>query len=91
MYEEPKNEAEHAPILIFDTKIIRSCVIMIKIRMGAFLMKPYSDEFKANLIKLYHDEKRSKQSLANEYGAHPRPSVIGSSKLKQLNCLKVAR
>ena len=33
-------------------------------------MKHYSDEFKANIVKIYHDEKRSKASLAKEYGVH---------------------
>lgn len=34
-------------------------------------MKYYSDEFKNNIVKLYHNENRSKKSLANEYGVHP--------------------
>ncbi|MDG9738240.1 transposase [Lentilactobacillus parabuchneri] len=42
-------------------------------------MKYYSDEFKNNIVKLYHNENRSKKSLANEYGFIQPPSVIGSS------------
>ncbi len=34
-------------------------------------MKYYSDEFKNNIVKLYHNENRSKKSLANEYRVHP--------------------
>ncbi|MCT3397528.1 transposase [Lentilactobacillus hilgardii] len=34
-------------------------------------MRLYSDDFKANIVKLYHDEKSSRQSLANKYGVHP--------------------
>ncbi|WP_390662738.1 transposase, partial [Lentilactobacillus hilgardii] len=37
----------------------------------SFFRKYYSDEFKNNIVKLYHNENRSKKSLANEYGVHP--------------------
>lgn len=79
------------PILIFNTKIIRFYVIIIKISIGALLMKPYSDECKANIVKLHHDENVQNNPEQMNMGIIQRPSVIGSSKLNQLNCLKVAR
>lgn len=30
-----------------------------------------TSEFKNNIVKLYHNENRSKKSSANEYGVHP--------------------
>ena len=35
------------------------------------MTKRYSDDFKANIIKLYQEEKRSKASLTKEYDVHP--------------------
>ena len=54
-------------------------------------MKPYSDECKANIVKLHHDENVQNNPEQMNMGIIQRPSVIGSSKLNQLNCLKVAR